>query len=387
MQFKIKDYMNKIIIVMMALCLCGCTAESSSAIKNEKEPVTINSIKVENLSVEYAKGFTMDLYDDSYYVINIKDQQIVMIPEEADIPEWVNQDMIVLKQPLKNLYIAASSIPDMIDCLGQMNRISYTSTTYEDWAIDSMKGALEVGDVTYVGKYRSPDYEILLANGCDLAIESTMIYHNPEVFEKLEQIKIPVMVDYSSYENDPLGRMEWMKVYGALLGCYDESVKVFEENKKVMKALEIKKTEPKTVAFFYINSNGSVVVRKPGDYVTKMIEMAGGEYVIHSIPEEENALSTMNMQMEAFYREAVDADILIYNSTIDGEIQTMSELIGKSELMKDFKAVKEKKVWCTGKNMYQETSAMAEMIQDFHKVINGDSGNAELTYLHALQDE
>ena len=74
----------------------------------------------------------------------------------------------------------------------------------------------------------------------------------------------------------------------------------------------------KTVAFFYITSRGSANVRKPGDYVAKMITMAGGTYVPQSAEEEEeNALSTMNMEMEAFYAKAKDADYIIYNSTID----------------------------------------------------------------------
>lgn len=57
----------------------------------------------------------------------------------------------------------------------------------------------------------------------------------------------------------------------------------------------------KTVAFFYITSNGGINVRKPGDYISKLIGMAGGEYVFQDLGGEENALSTMNLQMEAFY--------------------------------------------------------------------------------------
>jgi iron complex transport system substrate-binding protein len=72
----------------------------------------------------------------------------------------------------------------------------------------------------------------------------------------------------------------------------------------------------KTVAFFYINSNGIVNVRKSSDYVPKMIEMAGGKYIFENLGDD-NDLSTMNMEMEAFYSEARNADYLIYNSTID----------------------------------------------------------------------
>ena len=38
-----------------------------------------------------------------------------------------------------------------------------------------------------------------------------MIYHNPEVKEKLEEFGIPVLVEHSSYESHPLGRTEWVK--------------------------------------------------------------------------------------------------------------------------------------------------------------------------------
>ena len=43
-----------------------------------------------------------------------------------------------------------------------------------------------------------------------------MIYHTPEVKEQLEDFGVPVLVERSSYENHPLGRMEWIKLS---MGC------------------------------------------------------------------------------------------------------------------------------------------------------------------------
>ena len=367
----------------MTLCLCACTARSSSIVRNNE-----NSVQSEILETKYANGFTISRIDSDIFYIVIGDQKIVTIPEGKDIPTFIsNEDnVVVLKQPLEDIYVAATSIPDMIDCLGKLDAVSYTSTTYDDWALNSMREALESLSIEYVGKYRAPDYEVLLANHCSLAIESTMIYHSPEVFEKLTALGIPVIVDASSYESDPLGRLEWIKVYGAILGCYDEAVDIFDSKVKTVENLYKKNDDTnarKSIAFFYINSNGSVVVRKPGDYVTKMIELAGGDYAIKSLPEEENSLSTMNMQMEAFYAEAIDADIIIYNSTIDGEINTLDELFDKCELLKDFKAVKNKKVWCSGKNMFQESSSIAEMIKDIDKVINDEDNTV---YFHRIEE-
>lgn len=108
------------------------------------------------------------------------------------------------------------------------------------------------------------------------------------------------------------------------------------------------------MAFFYVTSNGSVNVRKPGDYIAKMIQLAGGSYLPQAVKEDdENALSTMNMQMEDFYAQAKDADILIYNSTIEGELDSVDTLLAKSPLFADFKAVKEGKVYCTTADFFR----------------------------------
>ena len=94
----------------------------------------------------------------------------------------------------------------------------------------------------------------------------------------------------------------------------------------------------------------------------------------------------MNMQMETFYAEAKNADILIYNSTIDGELETLDQLLAKSPLLADFKAVKEGNVWCTGKNMFQETMGLGNMILDLHTVLAEENpADGELHYLHRLQ--
>ena len=118
-----------------------------------------------------------------------------------------------------------------------------------------------------------------------------------------------------------------------------------------------------------------------------MIAMAGGTYIPQNTgKEEENALSTMNMEMEAFYAQAKDADYIIYNSTIDGELESLSELLAKSPLLADFKAVKEGHVWCTGKNLFQETMGLGSMIQDIHRMLTEEEPDpGQMHYIHPLR--
>ena len=69
-----------------------------------------------------------------------------------------------------------------------------------------------------------------------------------------------------------------------------------------------------------------------------MIEMAGGTYILEQDPDDESKSSTMSMEMEAFYAQAKDADYIIYNSTVDGELKSRDELLTKSQLLENFKA-------------------------------------------------
>jgi iron complex transport system substrate-binding protein len=193
-------------------------------------------------------------------------------------------------------------------------------------------------------------------------------------------------VERSSYESHPLGRMEWIKLYGLLLGKEKEAEQIFNEKIKQLEDLKLGDTK-KTAVFFYITSSGAVNIRKPGDYVSKMIDIAGGEYIFSAeeLKVDENSLSTMNIDLETFYAAAKDADYLIYSSTIEGELDTIEELCDKSSIFSDFKAVKTGNVWCTGQNMFQQTMGAADMISDLNSVFTDSADSGRLKYLHKLK--
>jgi iron complex transport system substrate-binding protein len=250
---------------------------------------------------------------------------------------------------------------------------------------------MENGDILYAGKYSMPDYELLVSKGCSLAIENSMINHAPEVTEKLESFGIPVMIEYSSYESHPLGRVEWVKFFGALLGKEEKAAEIFDEQSTILNRITAENqsqtkdedTLP-TVAFFYITSNGLVQIRQSSDYIPKMIELAGGKYIFDNIGDSESKKSTMNMQMEEFYNGAKEADYLIYNSSIDGGVDNLDELLEKCSLLADFSAVKQGNVWCTTNDMYQQSLSIGYLLQDIYTMLNGGDED-EMRYLYRLR--
>jgi iron complex transport system substrate-binding protein len=274
----------------------------------------------------------------------------------------------------------------LFDDLGALDNIRLSGTKAEDWYIPNAKAKMQAGEILYAGKYRAPDYELILTNNCSLAIESTMINHNPEVKEKLEALGIPVLVEQSSYETHPLGRTEWMKLYGVLTGKEIAAEQCFSEQVAYVNEVANLANTGQTVAYFYINSAGDAVTRKAGDYVAKMIELAGGKYIFENLGDSDNATSTVNLEMEAFYAAAKEADFIIYNSTIGGEVTSMDELLRKNSLLREFKAVKNGNVWCTDENLFQETTQLGLMISDMHRMLTeSDTNLTTLNFMYKLQ--
>lgn len=367
----------------LAAVLGGCRTRQEP----EQQPIWDLSAVDHSMELSYAEQFSVDYYKDGTALITIKDSgKYLVVSADGQVPEELPDDIAVIRQPLKNIYLAATSAMDLFRSLGSLEPVTLSGTAASGWYIEEARQAMEDGAMVYAGKYSAPDYELILSKNCDLAVESTMIYHTPEVKEQLERLGIPVLVERSSYESHPLGRMEWLRLYGVLLDKEEEAERCLKAQWEQLEPVMNQKATGKTAAFFYITSNGSVNVRKTGDYVAKMIHLAGGIYVPQNMKDEENALSTMNMQMEAFYAAAKDADYLIYNSTIDGELETLDELLAKSRLLADFKAVKEGHVWCTGKNLFQETMGLGDMILDIHRILTEENPQTdEMTYLHRLQ--
>ena len=360
--------------------------EYTISIKSINDAAKIDADEYEDL--KYATQFFLKKYDGGYTYVKVEDgNEYVLIPENSNDDNLGYDNATLIHVPCNNIYIAASATMDQFRALGALSKIKASSTEAKDYSIDEIRNKIENKDIAYVGKYKAPDYEKLLTLNTDLAIESTMIYHAPKIKEELESFNIPVLVDRSSYEEDPLGRIEWIKLYGLLVGKEHEALTSFnDEIDKVNNVIEsVGKKEGKrpTVCFFSESSNGYINIRKPADYVSKMIDLAGGDYVFKDIAVgEDNALSTMNISWEDFYLLAKDADILIYNGTIDGGISSIDDLIKKNDLFKEFKAVKGKQVYCSLSNMYQESSRLGYVLVDLNSII--DEKNQKLTYFNKL---
>ena len=324
-------------------------------------------------------------------------------------------ELTVLQQPLTTTYIAASAVMAPLCDLGAVSQIRFSGLREEGWYVDEARTAMKAGSMLFAGRYSEPDYETLLREGCDLALESTMIYRSPEVIEKLSALGIPVYIDYSSYEPHVLGRLEWIRVYGALFGHEEEAQQWYQTERDRIRAIQkdaetssgeasqsgksAEKSETKTsrnskneasstetssgragtdttadqrptVVYFYVNSSGQIQVRQPHDYIPELLELAGARYLAPDMSSLSGSRkSNVTVSLEDFYSSCKDADYLIYSATLDRPLSSIQELLGKNALFADFRAVKEGHVYTTDKDFYQLSDRMADFAEDVSRML------------------
>ncbi len=334
-----------------------------------------------SLDLAYAECFAVDRYEGGYALIRTDDgRRYLTVPEGMPVPEGLDADIVVLQKPIRGIYLAATSAMALFDRLNALDSVRFSGTQADGWYVDAAAERMREGAILFAGKYSEPNYELLVKEGCGLAVESTMILHSPKVQELLELLGIPVFIDRSSYEPHPLGRTEWIKLYGTLLDREAEAEAFFSEQAAAVEALAGLPASGRTVAFFYIGTDGQAVVRGSADYIARMIELGGGVYAFADKTEAGSSRASVSITMEDFYAAAADADYLIYNASIDKTVACLDDLTGKSALLSGFRAVREGRVWCAGRDLYQATDIAAGFVEDIHRMLTGQEEGMVFLY-------
>ncbi len=360
------------------------TADSTAAITASDAAAYNGKLELDHaLSLSYAKNFTVDCYKGGYKMIQVKDgKKILVVPEGMKTPEGIDTDTIILNQPVTNLLVSSTPATSLIHTIGCLDRISLTTTEKDSWYIDDVKTAMDSGKIKYAGIYTALDYELITATGTKFAVFSSML--PDDAAAQLEQLGVDFICDQSSTEDHPLGRVEWIKLYGALFDKESEAEAAFAKQESVISDIAGKPAVDKTVAIFYITSKGGLYARNSEDYMAKMVKLAGGKYVLDG-KVGIGKTGTTQMEPEAFYDAAKDADYIIYVWSMGGKPQSLADVLAKSSVLSEMKAVRENNVFCTTPDFFQISNTLGDMVGDINRMLNSDGSQDKFTYLVRLK--
>lgn len=335
--------------------------------------------------LQYAQFFTLTHYKGGYKSFTIiggqEDYEWLIVPEGKSVPEGLADNVVVLQQPIDRIR-CDSGTAAMLAAFGGLDRVATMNTDIDGLEVTALRDGMEAGDISYSGSYKEPDYEMITAEEIQLVIDTNMLDSCPEVKEKYEELGIPYFVIRNSKEVHPLGHTEWAKLYGAVLGLWDEANAYYDA--QAQKVAEVSDNEDTgiTVAVVYFSQDGTkVYARRGGDYMATMVDLAGGEYVMADFEPEETGVGTITT--EDFYSLCKDADYLI-NLNMAAKLYTMDELLEYVPLMEDFKAVKDGNVYMACNRFSQFTYDNGSIIKDLNTILT-DSSIEETTYFTKMK--
>ncbi|RXZ61329.1 hypothetical protein ESZ91_02780 [Candidatus Borkfalkia ceftriaxoniphila] len=373
----------------------GITVAYSQLTSTGKEENTFAELfSIEHLKDENEKAYSkIEVFDKEKKL----DTSWLLLPEGVDkvsgAPAGVN---IMTFRDRQNIMVSSASTMALINAMDALSKVPMT-TADTTWRIQEIKDAIDKGTVKEVGKYSKPDYEQIISIGAEkhvtFAVFSTMLDSVPDVYDQLTKTcNLRIMRDQSSYESHPLGRTEWIKIYGEIFDMRDKSDAVFNGQVEILNEttskINVPEAERKTVLIFYTTSTkDTFYVRNAADYVTELVNLGGGKQVAEIGP---GKSGNTKMTQEWFIQECSQADYVLYNWTSGAsgvKDESLQGLIDArlGDWFKDFKAYKEGNVWRTSNDFYQKMDKMGEMVADIYKMLYGENVSDTLTYVNRLK--
>ena len=191
--------------------------------------------------IEHATLFTIFRYEGGFIVIDVVDVgSFLLVPEGAEVPTGAAEDATLIQLPVQSAYVASESAMVLIDGIEiPAEADPVTLTGCEGLALRRMALLADGGQLSFAGAWSAPDYTTLLMSGCDLAILTEPFSDAEtvdeadraiaaEVADRLGLLGVPAFVDRSAAEETELGRLEWIRVYGAIFGCEDAANAAYE---------------------------------------------------------------------------------------------------------------------------------------------------------------
>ena len=318
-----------------------------------------NSHEGRQMPMEYAKY--LDIRDCGDYsvadIINPWDtsrllHRYVLVPSDTPVPEGLPEGTLI-RTPIDHIIVYSSVHASIIDALGGSDRITGVCEP-EYMTSDAIRKGIASGTIIDCGNSVSPNIERIADAGGKVIIASPFANSGYGAAGKLG---IPIVEAADYMEDLPLGRTEWIRLFGALLGCREKADSLFLE-------AESEYNEVKDMVARHITECGGdshrptlLAERKYGaswdvpggnSYMVRIYRDAGADYIFGHY----TSTANVNMSFENVLKEGIDADIWVLKYW-NKEPMSYASLQAEYHLYSRFKAFQERRIF--GCNTFSST--------------------------------
>jgi iron complex transport system substrate-binding protein len=361
--------LSVIFVIFSLLIFAGCSE------KNGSDSIVHTHGKNE---IDYAK--TLALFEDSsgckVHIYN-PDTKITTRYYLAKTDENVPANYLFIQTPIRSLIALSGTQIGMLSELTSLELIVgvsskayiYNPTVLKNIAANKIK---DFGDETLIS------FEQIIESKAQLLIYSGFSSDFPHA-EQLAKAGVICIPDYDWKEQHPLGKAEWIKFFGYLVGkeglaktYFEKCAKAYNDLKKSVAGVRTKPT------VFSGNLTGTSWFTPAGDsYYAMLLSDAGANYVYAKT----KGVGSLDLSFEKVLTENRTTEFWV-----NPGIASLQTLLKSNDKMRYFEAVKNKQVYCYSPSMnkYWEMSAIQPhyVLSDLIRILHPEKSKAKHSYFY-----
>ena len=321
--------------IALLLILYSCGTQNSGSISETDDVMQEASL----LSISEKEGY------DDVIIKNAEGKEVahyVLVSQgSTDIPN-LPEGATVLKVPLENIALDSEVYGAAIEELGGEKFIKGIFDPQHVTSPLIQKG-IEEGRIKDLGKPDSPNIERILEMQPDAIMVS---YYDGMQMQGIDKTGVPIIKMYDLQEDTPLGRAEWLRFIGRLIGKGEMSDEIYNKVKNNYRDLTKKAADKKVKPKVLTDAMYEGIWFVPGgkSYQARLIEDAGGNY----FKNKDNSTSSLSLSAEQVLEGGADADVWLLK--VFGNVPTLQSLATEDKIYKEFQPYK------TGNIYYSDTS-------------------------------
>jgi iron complex transport system substrate-binding protein len=307
---------NISLAILIIQFLCGCR----------------NNIKEEN-AIKTGKGCE---YATNFDILGEGESKVIVIRESwnsgTNSGDTLKQSEYK-KNPLKRVVCMSTSHIAYLSALGLQNCIVGVSGS-KYISNPAIKDKINRGAIADVGFESSLNYELLISLKPDIVFSYGISGENNQYIEKMRQFGIRVVTIGDYLEEHPLGKLEYLKLFGELFGVRDKADSIYNDSK--VSYLNYKNLAANTKRVnILINAPWKDVWYIPGErsYISVLINDAGGNILLSK----KGKTTPHSYNLEEVYSHSYDADYWLNPNNYS----SIEELKYSNPLFKNIPALKE----------------------------------------------
>lgn len=336
--------------------------------------VWVSAEEAAELGIEHAELFTIDYLDnDMKHVTDGDGRELLFVPRDAEVPEGY-EDAQVIRTPIQAGLFCSTPQVGLLGALDDealYDTIAAVTTEKDAWTVPEITERMESGQIAYVAQdhWTAGNMEEITTLQPDVVLISGGDESAVQLAAQLDEVEIPYVVITEWMEPTSEGKLEWMKLIGALYNLDEEADAIYDAKLETVAELKaaaaaVPEEERPVVAVGMIY-DGVVYTQGKDSSTAKEIESAGGVYALNDLEGE----GSVQIGMEEFVDKAKDADVLIYSSQIT--YTPSKEYLAELEpLLTEFKAYQNDTVYVYAKDYYMASAAVDEKFEDLVAIVH-----------------